>query len=264
MSTNLDLFCMQAVQRNGKMTNLHLPFCEQQVIIFFVLKQTIFCMQRCFRSLDSFPKHGYGSERQRTRKSRQKRQGIISIQIPCRSKVVATSCEILLVPDAFIPSLSLPDISKKRNQTFVPFFSNAEKVNNPRKNIIRRKIICCYIKNLENLYLVKKQEHFSTATDQKSIVFYLKFLLRSLKKSFSMILKLENILLVASYERKNIIISKKICFARKFERVWGARFNRCASRSVLSEPRASRSVLYSSHTFKFISYNLILKLRPIL
>ena len=28
--------------------------------------------------------------------------------------------------------------------------------------------------------------------------------------------------------------------------------------------RASRSVLWSSHTFKFISYNLILKLKPIL
>ena len=42
-------------------------------------------------------------------------------------------------------------------------------------------------------------------------------------------------------------------FARKFERAWGARFDR----------RASRSVLCSSHTFKFISYNLILKLKPI-
>ena len=39
-------------------------------------------------------------------------------------------------------------------------------------------------------------------------------------------------------------------------------FERCASRSVTSGPRASRSVLCSSHTFKFISYNLILKLKP--
>ena len=53
-------------------------------------------------------------------------------------------------------------------------------------------------------------------------------------------------------------------FARKFERAQGARFDRRASHSVLSEPRASRSVLCSSHTFKFISYNLILKLKPIL
>ena len=41
-------------------------------------------------------------------------------------------------------------------------------------------------------------------------------------------------------------------------------FERRASHSDLSGPRASRSVLCSSHTFKFISYNLILKLKPIL
>ena len=41
-------------------------------------------------------------------------------------------------------------------------------------------------------------------------------------------------------------------------------FERHASRSDLSGPCASRSVLCSSHTFKFISYNLILKLKPIL
>ena len=75
---------------------------------------------------------------------------------------------------------------------------------------------------------------------------------------------------------------KKICplcghiliarFARKFERAQGARFDRRASRSVILDRRAarsgiferrtSRSVLCSSHTFKFISYNLILKLKP--
>ena len=37
-----------------------------------------------------------------------------------------------------------------------------------------------------------------------------------------------------------------------------------ASRSVLFGPRASRSVLYSSHRFKFISCNFILKLESIL
>ena len=41
------------------------------------------------------------------------------------------------------------------------------------------------------------------------------------------------------------------------------KFDRCALRSVLPGPRASHSVLCSSHTFKFISYNLILKLKPI-
>ena len=58
--------------------------------------------------------------------------------------------------------------------------------------------------------------------------------------------------------------SRAARFARKFERAWGARFDRRAARSVLSEPRASRSVLCSSHKFKFISYNFILKLKPIL
>ena len=52
-------------------------------------------------------------------------------------------------------------------------------------------------------------------------------------------------------------------FARKFDRAQAAQFNRRASRSVFSGPRASRSVLCSSHTFKFISYNLILKHKPI-
>ena len=43
-----------------------------------------------------------------------------------------------------------------------------------------------------------------------------------------------------------------------------APFDRRAARYVLSGPRALRSVLCSLHTFKFISYNLILKLKPIL
>ena len=47
--------------------------------------------------------------------------------------------------------------------------------------------------------------------------------------------------------------SRALRAARKFERAQGARFDR----------RASRSVLCSSHTFKFISYNLILKLKLI-
>ena len=42
------------------------------------------------------------------------------------------------------------------------------------------------------------------------------------------------------------------------------RFDRYASRSVLFRPCASRSVLHSSHTYKFISCNLILKLKSIL
>ena len=58
--------------------------------------------------------------------------------------------------------------------------------------------------------------------------------------------------------------SRAARFARKFESALGAQFDRRASRSILSGPRASRSVFYSSHTFKFISYNLILKLKPIL
>ena len=40
--------------------------------------------------------------------------------------------------------------------------------------------------------------------------------------------------------------------------------DRRAARSGIFERRASRSVLCSSHTFKFISYNLILKVKPIL
>ena len=52
---------------------------------------------------------------------------------------------------------------------------------------------------------------------------------------------------------REILNLEQAC-ARKFERVWGARFDR----------RASRSVLCSSRTFKFISYNLILKLKRIL
>ena len=51
--------------------------------------------------------------------------------------------------------------------------------------------------------------------------------------------------------------------ARKFERPQGARFDLRASRFALSGPRASRSFLCSSHTFKFIYYNLILKLKRI-
>ena len=43
-----------------------------------------------------------------------------------------------------------------------------------------------------------------------------------------------------------------------------ASLNAPRARSVLSGPRASRSVLCSLHTFKFIYYNLILKLKPIL
>ena len=58
--------------------------------------------------------------------------------------------------------------------------------------------------------------------------------------------------------------SRAARFVRKFERAMGARFDRRASRSVLSGPRASRSFFCSSHTFKFIYYNLILKLKPIL
>ena len=78
--------------------------------------------------------------------------------------------------------------------------------------------------------------------------------------------------------------SRAARFARKLERAQGAQFDRRASRSViidrrtarfgiferrasrsdLSGPRASRSVLCSSHTFKFISYNLILRLNTIL
>ena len=38
--------------------------------------------------------------------------------------------------------------------------------------------------------------------------------------------------------------------------------DRRAARSGIFERHASRSVLCSSHTFKFISYNLILKLKP--
>ena len=82
---------------------------------------------------------------------------------------------------------------------------------------------------------------------------------------------------VYQHNKKNLPASRHILiarFARKFERAYGARFDRRASRSgiferrasrsVLSGPRASRSVFYSSHTFKFISYILILKLKLIL
>ena len=55
--------------------------------------------------------------------------------------------------------------------------------------------------------------------------------------------------------------------ARLGRAIWSSRsvmLDGRAARSVLSGPRASRSFLCSSHTFKFIYYNLILKLKPIL
>ena len=73
------------------------------------------------------------------------------------------------------------------------------------------------------------------------------------------------VILKLSNQKKMCTFSSRAArFARKFERAWGAQFDRRASRSVLSGPRASRSVFCSSHTFKFISYNSILKLKPIL
>ena len=82
----------------------------------------------------------------------------------------------------------------------------------------------------------------------------------------------------SAFSRKNPALLEVTFFMNKREEKKSARFagtfssraarsgifERRASRSVLSGPRASRLVLCSSHTFKFISYILILKLKPIL
>ena len=71
--------------------------------------------------------------------------------------------------------------------------------------------------------------------------------------------------------RRHILIERSSLrsqvWARLGRTIWSSRsviLYRRAARSGLFERRASRSVLCFSHTFKFISYNLILKLKPIL
>ena len=70
---------------------------------------------------------------------------------------------------------------------------------------------------------------------------------------------------IRALKNKNDQIWTQMNFQTKIKKSarFAGTFSLRASRSVILDRRAARSVLCSSHTFKFISYNLILKLKPI-